>query len=156
MDRKHQQARIDFIVSLFTSNPQLFDLEVIPEIKAKGVSKIVAVLPLRNHSVYGNTILYINEKLDDNGSIKEYRYGWEYQQTERKRLSKQAKHITAFDKQDHPEPPYTVSTEPFHHHHVPGDLSKRKDTKVQSLEDVISILSDYIFSGTKYHQNDSF
>lgn len=75
MDRKHQQARIDFSVSLFTSNPQLFDFENIPEIKAKGVSKVVATLPLRNHSAYGNTILYINEKVDDDGNIQEYRYG---------------------------------------------------------------------------------
>jgi hypothetical protein len=144
------------MIQLFTKNPQLFDFEQIPEIKAKGVSKVEATLPLRDHSVYGKTILYINEKLDDEGNIKEYRYGWEYKQIGRKHLSKQAKHITAFDKQEHPEPPYTVSTEPFHHHHVPGDLSKRKDTNVQSLEDVIAILSDYILSGTKYNQYDNF
>ncbi len=156
MDRKYQQARVDFIVNLYISNPQLFDMQYVPEIKAKGISRVTATLPLRNHSVYGNTILYINEKLDDEGNIKEYRYDWEYMQTGKKPQIKQARHITAFDKQEHPEPPYTVNTEPFHHHYVPGDLSKRKDTNVQSLEDVIVILSDYIFSGTEYNHNVSF
>ncbi len=156
MDRKHQQDRVNFIVNLYISNPHLFDMECIPEIRAKGISRVTAMLPLRNHCVYGNTILFINEKLDDKGSIKEYRYGWEYRQTGKRLLSKQVRHITAFDKQEHPEPPYTVNTEPFHHHYLPGDLSKRKDTNVQSLEDVIVILSDYIFSGTEYNHNVSF
>lgn len=156
MDRKYQQARIDDIIDLFTLNPHLFETAYIPEIKAKGMSRVVATLPLRHHSVYENTILFINEKLDEEGNIIEYRYGWEYAQNQRRYLSKQAKHIIAFDKQEHPEPPHKVDTDPYHHHHVPGKLGKRKETNVHSLEDVVGILSDYIAGDLRYNENDSF
>lgn len=156
MDRKYQQERIDYIIELFILNPHLFETAYIPEIEAKGMSRVVAALPLRHHTIYGNTKLFINERLDEKGNILEYHYGWEYAQGKRKHLSKQAKHILAFDKQEHPEPPYKVDTDPYHHHHVPGELSKRKETNVHSLEDVIGILSDYITGNLHYHEKDSF
>jgi hypothetical protein len=31
-------------------------------------------------------------------------------------------------------------------HHVPGEIGRRKDSNVQSLEDVVSILTDYILA----------
>lgn len=105
--------------------------------------------------IYGETILFISELLDLDGAIKEYRYGWELLSTKR-RLSKQARHILAFDKQTHPEPPHKVDTDPFHHHHIPGDITKRKATNVQNLEDVVSILNDYIGTHLEYNENDSY
>ena len=156
MNRQHQLNRINYITELFAANRQLFNTSFIPEIKARGVSKVVAKLPLQSHVQYGDTILYINELLDEDGEIREYRYGWEIASTPRRRLSKQARHIFAFDKQAHPEPPHQVDTDPFHHHHVPGDMSKRQSTNIQSLEDVLSILNDYIAANLEYNSNHSF
>ncbi len=156
MNRQHQIDRVHYIAELFSSNKSLFNSSFIPEIKVKGTRKIVAALPLQFHDFYGETVLYINELLDHDGTIKEYRYGWELVSTAKRRLSKQARHILAFDKQTHPEPPHQVDTDPFHHHHVPGDLTKRKETNVQRLEDVISILTDYIASNLKYNEKHSF
>lgn len=42
MDRKYQQARIDYIIELFTLNPHLFETAFIPEIETKGISRVVA------------------------------------------------------------------------------------------------------------------
>ena len=156
MNRQHQLERVNYITELFVANSQLFNTSFITEIKAKGISKVVAKLPLQTHVQYGETILYINERLDDDGMIKEYRYGWEFLSTPKKRLSKHARHIFAFDKQTHPEPPYQVDTDPFHHHYMPGDMSKRKSTNVQNLEDVLSILSDYIAANLEYNRNHFF
>lgn len=156
MNRQHQLDRVNYIIKLFAVNKQLFNTSFIPEIKAQGISKVVAKLPLQSHVQFGETILYINERLDADGMVKEYRYGWELLSKPKKRLSKQARHIFAFDKQTHPEPPHQVDTDPFHHHHVPGDMSKRKSTNVQSLEDVLSILNDYIVANLEYNINHSF
>lgn len=156
MNRQKQIDRVNYITELFVSNEQLFNTSFVPEIKARGISKVVATLPLQSHDIYGETILYINELLDRDGTIKEYRYGWELISTLKRRLSKQARHILAFDKQTHPEPPHQVDTDPFHHHYVPGDMTKRKATNVQSLEDVLSILNDYISANLEYNEGDSF
>lgn len=157
MNRQHLRDRINYISELFESKLELFDTSSIPEIKAKGTSKVEARLALQSHFHYGETILYINELFNDDGTIEQYRYGWEYKQTPHRRISKKERHITAFDKQEHPEPPHNdIKTDPYHHHHVPGEISKRKETNVQSLEDVITILSDYIFADIKYSEKDSF
>lgn len=156
-NRQHQIDRVNHIAELFVSNHRLFNTSAIPEIQAKGTSKVVASLPLKAHLNYGNTILFINELMDTDGSIKEYRYGWEFVSTPRNRKSKHERHITAFDKQEHPEPPHNnINTDPFHHHHVPGEIGRRKDTNVQSLEDVLSILTDYIQADIEYKATDSF
>lgn len=155
MNRQFQIERMNHIRELFESNRQLFDTSLIPEIKIKGISKVIAELPLRHHFHHGDTILYINEKLDEAGNIEEFRYGWELSQ-KKERLSKAARHITAFDKQTHPEPPHNVKTDPYHHHHVPGDITKRKETSVQTLEDVIGILSDYMVGNFEYNEKHSF
>jgi hypothetical protein len=156
MSRQHQIDRVKYIAELVRSNNQLFNTSFIPEIEVKGASKVVATLPLQTHDIYGETVLYINELLDYDGTIKEYRYGWELVSTTRRRLSKQARHISAFDKQSHPEPPHKIETDPFHHHHIPGDMTKRKATNVQNLEDVVSILNDYIGANLEYNEKDSF
>ncbi|HHW35853.1 MAG TPA: hypothetical protein GXX18_00905 [Bacillales bacterium] len=156
MNRQNLIDRVNYITGLFVSNERLFNTSLVPEIKVRGISKVVATLPLQTHDVYGKTILYINELINLDGSIKEYRYGWELISTPQNKLSKQARHIWAFDKQTHPEPPHQVDSDPFHHHHVPRDMTKRKTTNVQCLEDVLSILNDYIVGNLEYDENHSF
>jgi Family of unknown function (DUF6516) len=155
MNRRYQQYRVRYIHRIFKSNPDLFNHKLAPEIKAKGLSRVVAILPLNNHEIYGETVLFINEKLDENGRIREYRYGWELSQRE-KPIGKSARHITAFDKQTHPEPPHQVDTDPYHHHHVPGDIVPRKATSVKDLETVVAIIREYIVRHEEYNENHSF
>jgi hypothetical protein len=151
----NQQCRVRYIHELFRSNPDLFNQDLIPEIEAKGLSRVVATLPLKNHKIYGETVLFINEKLDENGHIEEYHYGWELSQR-KKPIGKSTRHITAFGKQDHPKPPHQVSTNPYHHHHVPGDIVPRKATSVKDLETVVAIIREYIVRHEEYNENHSF
>ncbi|WP_034756353.1 toxin-antitoxin system TumE family protein [Rossellomorea vietnamensis] len=153
----NQNDRIQHIQRLFESNPDVFDFnkpEVL-EISAKGSKRVTAVLPLLHHDVYGETVLFINEKIE-NEDLKEFRYGWELSQRQRK-LGVSSRFLTAFDKQHKPEPPYNnISTDPYHHHYEIGNKVLRTETFVQSLEDVITILRDYIISGDPYHSNHRF
>ncbi|MDA1675542.1 toxin-antitoxin system TumE family protein [Bacillus cereus group sp. TH152-1LC] len=155
MSSHFQIERIEHMVSLFEDNPDLFNQNLIPEIKAKGESRVVATLPLNNHETYGETILFINEKYKEDGTIEEYRYGWELSQR-LKKIGKSSRHIFAFDKQKHPEPPHNVDTDPYHHHHVPGDIKPRTETIVETLEDVVSILKDYIVGQKEYNESHHF
>ncbi|NIK13778.1 hypothetical protein BDD39_000288 [Saccharococcus thermophilus] len=151
----NQQCRVRYIHELFRSNPDLFNHKLVPEIKTKGQSRVVATLPLNNHNIYGEAVLFINEKLDENGHIEEYHYGWELSQR-KKPIGKSTRHITAFGKQDHPKPPHQVSTNPYHHHHVPGDIVPRKATSVKDLETVVAIIREYIVRHEEYNENHSF
>lgn len=154
MSSIHQQNRLNYIHQLFVGNPDLFNHDSIPLLKAPGSKKVVGTLPLNNHLVHGETHLYIYEKLAPNGVVEEYRYGWEFSGNG---YSKQTKSITAFDKQTHPEPPHNnITTDPYHHHYVTGDLRPRCDTGVQNLKDVINILKDYLISGIAYQNSDRF
>lgn len=150
-----QQDRIDYIRLLFESTPNLFDHNQpsMVSIKAKGSSKVKATLPLKKHPKYGETVLVISEKYNDDGKII-YHYGWEHSQRQRK-LSKIGRHITAFGNEDHSGPPM-YEKNPYHHHHIPHKPTQRKITSVTDLESVIGILSDYIIGGIEYHESDSF
>ncbi|WP_113928751.1 hypothetical protein [Bacillus sp. P14.5] len=65
--------------------------------------------------------------------------------------------LTAFDKQYKPDPPYNnIETDPYHHHYEIGNKVPRTETSVETLEDVITILKDYIKSGRPYNNNDRF
>lgn len=152
-----QIERVQYFADLFESNPQLFNHNKIPEIKAKGEARVVATLPLNNHNIYGETVLSINEKYSDLGDIEEYRYAWEYPVVQgRNRKSKHERHITSFDKQEHPEPPRHVKTDPFHHHNVPGDTVPRTETSIENLHEVIGIITDYIESNKEYIETHTF
>ncbi|MGG3916370.1 toxin-antitoxin system TumE family protein [Rossellomorea vietnamensis] len=153
----NQTDRIQHIQRLFESHPDVFDLtkpEVL-EISSKGSKRVTAVLPLLHHTVYGETVLFINEKIE-NEDLKEYRYGWELSQRQRK-MGVSSRFLTAFDKQSKPNPPYNnINTDPYHHHFEIGNKVPRTETSVQSLEDVIAILRDYIKSGEPYCSHHRF
>ncbi|MFF5401168.1 DUF6516 family protein [Peribacillus butanolivorans] len=149
--QQKQIERVQFFADLFVANPQLFNHNKIPEIKAKGEKRVVATMPLNNHDIYGETVLFINEKYSDLGDIKEYRYAWEYPDKKgRDKKSKKERHITSFDRQLHPEPPRNVKTDPYHHHNVPGDTVPRTETSIKKLEDFLPILTDYINSHNEF------
>jgi hypothetical protein len=158
MSSHKQLERINVIQKHFEDNSKLFNHARIPEVMAKGENRVVAILPLNNHAVYGETVLVINELYDEFEDIKEYRYGWEYPKVKHgnNRKSKHERHITAFDKQAHPNPPYWVETDPYHHHNVPGSTSPRTETSIETLEDVITIFSDYIVSGKEFLESHTF
>lgn len=157
MSSQKQRKRIDFIQELFENNPQLFNHSKIPEIKSKGENRVVAVLPLNYHNIYGETVLRINELYNESDNIKEYRYAWEYPDLKGiKKRSKHKRHITSFDKQEHPEPPWNVDTDPFHHHNVPGNTSLRTKTSIKTLEDVVTIFTDYIVSHNRFMESHIF
>lgn len=122
--------------------------------KSKGISKVVATLPLNDHPVYGETILNISETLDGNGNIESYHYGWEFSQRVKKR-SKQDRHLTAFGNEDHSGPPM-FEPDPYHHHHIPQAPAQRKHTNVKDLETVVEIFKIYIVGGLNYHQLHTF
>ncbi|GMO00773.1 DUF6516 family protein [Parageobacillus thermoglucosidasius] len=153
--QQYQQKRIQYIQELFELNPDLFDHSLVPDIRPKGSNRVVATLPLNHHEIYGETVLFINEKLDDNGNIERYNYGWEYSQRER-RMGRSVRHITAFGKEEHKNSPHCVATDPYHHHHVPGDVAKRKETSVRDLETVVAIIREYIVNNKEYNENHSF
>lgn len=156
MSSIHQENRLNYIQELFESNPDLFDHQLIPTLKAAGAKRVTATLPLNNHPIHGETVLFINETLESDGKLYEYRYGWE-RSTRLKRMGKATRSIAAFDKQEHPEPPFNhIETDPYHHHHVPGDLLPRVETNIKNLDDVITFLKDYILSGKKYKSSDRF
>lgn len=151
-----QQQRISEIQRLFEENLDLFDRKnpLMVKIKAKGISKVVATLPLINHPKYSATILNISETLEDDGEITSYHYGWELSQ-EVEKLSKQRRHITAFGNEDHSGPPM-FEKDQYHHHHIPYDPAKRQHTNVKNLETVIEILKKYIVEGKIYDQSHLF
>ncbi|WP_433959425.1 toxin-antitoxin system TumE family protein [Cytobacillus horneckiae] len=155
----NQIVRINYIQNIFESNPTIFELEKYPtvlEIKREGKSKIKSILPLIDHPIYGETILYISEKLNDEGEISEYHYGWELSQG-KKRLGKKLRHIMAFGNEDHKKGTNAwVETNPFHHHHIPEEPRKRKSTSVQDLDSVIMILRDFIQGKLKYNSEMNF
>ncbi|WP_298473022.1 DUF6516 family protein [uncultured Psychrobacillus sp.] len=157
MSRQKQIDRVQFFGDLFVANPQLFNHNKIPEIKAKGEERVVATLPLNNHDIYGETVLFINEKYNKFGDIEEYRYAWEYPNIKGKyKKSKHERHITSFDKQWHPEPPRNVDTDPYHHHNEPGDTVPRTETSIEKLEDFLPILVDYINSHKQFIPSHTF
>ena len=152
-----QTERVKFIQKIYEEYSEVFDYGK-PEmyfVKSSGRKRVIASLPLKNHLIHGETILHINEKIvEDN--LEEYRYGWELSQRERK-MGASTRHITAFDKQFKENPPYNnIKTNPFHHHHIPGQTSPRTETRVEFLEDVILILKDYLGSGKAYKCNHRF
>ncbi|WP_019415059.1 DUF6516 family protein [Paenisporosarcina sp. TG20] len=152
----YQQHRIDEIQRLFEENQDLFNTKK-PEMvknKAKGISKVVATLPLNDHPEYGETILNISETVDDKGNIESYHYGWELSQRVKKR-SKQERHLTAFGNEDHSGPPM-FEPDPYHHHQFPHQPAQRKHTNVQDLETVVEILKNYIVGGLTYDQLHKF
>ncbi len=153
---RFQEERLQYIQRLYESYPKLFNYQY-PDllmIKAKGLNKIKATLPLKDHPLYGETVLLLSEKLSGDEVI-EYHYAWELSQREG-RMGKQRRHIMAFGNEPHPHGPAHVSTDPYHHHHVPQDPSKRKATNVTDLETVLGILEDYINGSIKYEQTHSF
>lgn len=147
--------RIQYIQELFDENTKLFENNYIPEVAPKGSKRIIAQLPLKINPHYGETVLYLTEKYDEDGNLIEYHYGWELSQR-KKKLGKQLRHIMAFGNEDHPNPPAWVPTNPFHHHHVPQEPKKRKSTSVEDLETVIGILTDYVHGQLQYNSNHSF
>ncbi|MGF2614541.1 hypothetical protein FZC84_21510 [Rossellomorea vietnamensis] len=155
--KTNQNDRIQHIQKLFESHPDLFDYtktEIFAN-RARGSKKVTAVLPLKNHDVHGETVLLINEKIE-NAHLEEYRYGWELSQRKEK-MGVSTRFLTAFDKQYKPDPPYNnIETDPYHHHYEIGNKVPRTETSVETLEDVITILKDYIKSGRPYNNNDRF
>lgn len=147
--------RIQYIQKLFDENAKLFDRECIPEVTTKGSKRVISQLPLKIHPHHGETVLHLTEKFDVNGNIIEHHYGWELSQR-KKKMGKQPRHIMAFGNEDHPDPPMWVSTNPYHHHHVPLEPKKRKSTSVEDLETVIGILTDYIHGDLQYDSNHTF
>ncbi|MBO0602517.1 hypothetical protein I2483_12690 [Sporosarcina sp. E16_3] len=154
--RVYQQRRIDEIQRLFEENPDLFDTEnsEMVKVKAKGISKVVATLPLIDHPEYRETILNISEKVDEDGNIESYHYGWELSQRLKKR-SKQDRHLTGFGNEDHSGPPM-YEPDPYHHHHIPQMPAKRKHTNVKDLEKVVEIIKNYIVGGLIYDKSHTF
>lgn len=157
MTERMQQERVQFFSDLFEAEAALFDHWKIPEIRAKGTNRVVAVLPLNSHKFYGETVLSIQENYGEAAAIREYRYAWELQDVKGKhKKSKQQRHITSFDKQPHPKPPRHVKTDPFHHHHIPQDPVQRTSTSVESLEEVITIFQIYIGSQKPFLSSHTF
>ncbi|RZT21443.1 toxin-antitoxin system TumE family protein [Fictibacillus sp. BK138] len=154
-----QSDRLQFIQKLFEENPRLFEHKKYSEIvryDTKGSKKIITSLPLQDHKDYGETILFISEKLSDTGQIIEYHYAWELSQR-RKKMGKQPRHIMAFGNENHePGTHAWVPSNPYHHHHVPNEPKKRKETTVEELHRVIEILTDYIHGGLTYESTQSF
>lgn len=154
-----QARRIQYIQSLFENNPKLFETVKYPEvlkIKREGTKRVVAILPLKDHQLYEETVLYIFERFNEGGEITHYHYAWEYSQR-LKILGKQPRHIMAFGNEDHrPGTPAWVPSNPYHHHHVPGEPRKRKSTSVQDLETTIDILTDYIYGQLPYSSSTDF
>ncbi|SES41268.1 DUF6516 family protein [Salipaludibacillus aurantiacus] len=155
----YQARRIEYITTLFETNPQLFEHEKnqsVLSIQRKGAKRIAATLPLRDHAHYGETVLVISEKLNNDGRIAEYHYGWELSQREH-RMGKQPRHITAFGNEwKDPETPAWVDTNPYHHHHVPQEPSKRQSTGIEDLQSAITILTDFISGDLSYDKTYKF
>lgn len=157
---QHQIRRLGYFASLFEdTSSSIFEKVKYPSvvyIQPKGRNKIKAAFPLIDHVIYGETILSISEKLDESGSIIQYHYGWEESQRIRTK-GKQVRHIMAFGNENHrPGSHGWVETNPFHHHHVPGEPKQRKSTTVQTLEEVIQILQTYICVGKHYDSSHNF
>jgi hypothetical protein len=154
-----QADRLQSIQKIFEENPRLFEQERYSNIvryDTKGSKKINVTLPLKDHKHYGETVLFISEKLNEAGQIIEYHYAWELSQR-LNRMGKQPRHITAFGNEDHePGTHAWVPSNPYHHHHVPNEPKKRKETTVEELHRVIEILTDYIHGGLTYESTQSF
>ena len=84
MTERMQQERVQFFSDLFEAEAALFDHWKIPEIRAKGTNRVVAVLPLNSHKFYGETVLSIQENYGEAAAIREYRYAWELQDVKKK------------------------------------------------------------------------
>lgn len=157
---RYQSLRLEHIAFLFENHSNfLFEKDKYSSlvfIRPKGKNKIKAILPLQDHELYGESVLFISEKLDEDGNITQYHYGWELSQRERSK-GKKPRHIMAFGNEEHsPGTHAWVESNPFHHHHVPGEPRQRKATTVDSLEAVISILECYIYEVKNYNSTHSF
>jgi hypothetical protein len=156
---KFQSERLQTIQKIFEEHPKLFEqvkYSKIVRFDTKGSKKISVTLPLKDHPHYGETVLYISEKLSEDGEIVEYHYGWEHSQR-LDRMGKQLRHITAFGNEDHkPGTHAWVSSNPFHHHNIPYQPKKRKETTVEELHRVIEILTDYVHGGLIYLSTHTF
>ncbi|AOH57050.1 hypothetical protein ABE28_022115 [Peribacillus muralis] len=119
----------------------------------KRTRKLLSVLfPLREHPVHGKTGLHAIERYDDEDHVRKYSYQWKLIIP---RMSKKGYHISAWgnDPHDHEDTPleFIVKSEPHHHHHVPGDWSKRQDNwNVWALEEALEFVAQYIRSGQEY------
>jgi len=114
--------------------------------------KLIAVIPLKKHPVYGITGFVGYEKYNDEGLVERYSYAWRILVP---KLGNGPGHITAWENDPHDKPntrrKYRVATEPHHHHHVPFDRSKRKENyDVRTMDDAFSIVADYIRNGKPY------
>ncbi|MGE7308074.1 toxin-antitoxin system TumE family protein [Priestia megaterium] len=154
MNSDFQLERVNYIFDIFNHDPHLFDHSQVPLVRAKGSKIVLGELPLNNHIVHGETILSIHETLEE-GEIKKFRYTWELSQR-KKRMSKNMRFITSFDKQPHPDPPYNVDTDPYHHHYDTNNPIKRTETDVEDLYTIVSILRDYIISNQPYKIEDRY
>lgn len=113
-----------------------------------GRDVLIASIPLQEHPLYGETKIHIMEFYDSNGEL-EYHYGWEKNDG-----SKQTKHISAWGNEPHTGHRKVENTEPFHHHHIPGNLAERKDCyHIRNLRDVLEFVEEFIIYKQEYSQD---
>ncbi|MEX2105062.1 MAG: hypothetical protein WD907_07035 [Bacilli bacterium] len=102
--------------------------------------------------VYGITHLRVIEKYDEAGIVERYNYSGEIKFPV---MGKHLKHISAWENERHDDPntpdKYKVETEPHHHHHVPGDRSKRHENRdTYALKSVLKVVEPYIINNKSY------
>lgn len=115
-------------------------------------NKLSVLFPLKEHPIHGITGLHATEKYDKEGFVKEYHYQWK---TLIPKKGIRFSHISAWENEPHNGPntldKYKVTSEPHHHHHVPGDRKQRQENfHVHTLDAAFAFIKEYIESGNEY------
>lgn len=118
----------------------------------KSPKRIEIIFPLKEHPHHGVTGLHAIEKYDDAGFVQEYQYMWKVIVP---KMGVQLNHISSWGNEAHNSPgtksEYITDTEPHHHHHVPGDRSKRQSNwNVHTLEQAFEFIIPFLESGEEY------
>jgi hypothetical protein len=118
----------------------------------RDTKRLEILFPLREHPVHGITGLHVIELYDEAGYVREYHYSWKIIIP---KMGKLLNHISAWENESHDAPGtperFITKTEPHHHHHIPGDRSKRQENwNVRTLEQAFEFIKPYIESEKPY------
>lgn len=126
-------------------------IDGIPEIKILSNeyesknAKVKGLIPLKKHPVHGKTGIVFFERYVG-GELVKYNYSWEIIYP---KMGIKYRHISAWGMEHHTR--MKVKTDPYHHHHIPGERSQRQECYyIRSLLDVTEFISEYIREGIQY------
>lgn len=152
---KQSASNFDAILENYAYLIQEYDNCAIeePRIRLKRKRSSMEVhYPLKEHPIYGITVLYAYEKYDEEGYIVRYMYNW---YTMYPKSGKHQKHISSWENGPHDDPhtpdEFRVSSEPHHQHHTPGNRNNRQPSfHVRCLEDVFFEIEHCVIHGSEY------